>query len=551
MQIGPKLVARQTLKQTLTPGLVQMVNLLTLNKVELQEAIAEELLSNPLLEESQDAEPAGDESADPGARDALLEAEARLRLETPADLAVTEAAGASGEESDLAESPDAAALASPASPAGQEESDAVAEAGDLSRAADAFEEIDFGDFFEKYLDPGFQIGDSEEIERPAFENFISAPTTLTDHLLWQLSVAIVDSGVRESAEAIIGNLDEDGYLTAEDQQGRRFLSLEELADAEQVTVESLRQGLELVQSFDPTGVACRDLRECLLLQLRDAHTPDPLAERIVSDFLPALQNQDWKAISRATLATPEQVAAAVAAIRRLDPHPGRRYNQSQPRLIEPDVFFVKGRPARCSICDREECENTYRILLNDDGLPQLTLNRGYRAMKWDKSQREVSHYIRERYSSALQFLKNLEQRKFTILRVCHAIIARQGGFLDAGLDYLRPLMIKDVAEEIGVHPSTVSRAVANKYAHTPQGVLELRYFFSEAVQGSRGGETSLLNLKRRVKAIITGENPRQPLTDDRIAAQLRQEGIEVTRRTVAKYREDLHIPSTHRRRQKD
>lgn len=544
MQIGPKLVAKQTLKQTLTPGLVQMVNLLTLNKVELQEAIAEELLTNPLLEESQDAEPEADGLS---ARDALLEAETRRLQETPADLAVTEAAGAPGEESDGAEPPEAAALASPAAAAGQEDN----EAGEAPRAADAFEEIDFGDFFEKYLDPGFQIGDSEEIERPAFENFISAPTTLTDHLHWQLSVATVDAGVRESAEAIIGNLDEDGYLTAEDQQGRRPLSLEELADAEQVAAESLRQGLELVQSFDPAGVASRDLRECLLLQLREAHAPDPLAERIISDFLTALQNQDWKAISRATLATPEQVTASVATIRRLDPHPGRRYNQSQPRLIEPDVFFVKGRPARCAICDREECGNAYRILLNDDGLPQLTLNRGYRSMKWDKSQREVSHYIRERYSSALQFLKNLEQRKFTILRVCHAIIARQGGFLDSGLDHMRPLMIKDVAEEIGVHPSTVSRAVANKYAHTPQGVLELRYFFSEAVQGSRGAETSLLNLKRRVKAIIAGENPSQPLTDDRIAAQLRQEGIEVTRRTVAKYREDLHIPSTHRRRQRD
>ena len=190
-------------------------------------------------------------------------------------------------------------------------------------------------------------------------------------------------------------------------------------------------------------------------------------------------------------------------------------------------------------------------MMNDDGMRQLTINQQYRAMKWDREQRDVARYIRDRYASAVQFLKNLEQRKQTIARVCHAIVARQGDFLNYGIDFLKPMMIKEVAEEIGVHPSTVSRAVANKYVHTAQGVFELRYFFTESVQGVRGGETSLLILKRRVKKLIEEEDARRPLTDDQITRILREQGIDVTRRTVAKYREDMKIPSTHRRRRKE
>jgi RNA polymerase sigma-54 factor len=189
--------------------------------------------------------------------------------------------------------------------------------------------------------------------------------------------------------------------------------------------------------------------------------------------------------------------------------------------------------------------------MNDDGLPQLGINQQYRAMRWDRGQRDVARYIRDRYASAIQFLKNLEQRKQTIARVCHSIVARQADFLNHGIDHLKPMMIKDVAEEIGVHPSTVSRAVANKYVHTSQGVFELRYFFTESVQGARGQETSLLILKRRVKKLIEEEDPRHPLTDERITEILRGQGIDVTRRTIAKYREDMNIPSTHRRRRKE
>ena len=226
--------------------------------------------------------------------------------------------------------------------------------------------------------------------------------------------------------------------------------------------------------------------------------------------------------------------------RHLNPRPGVRFSGAGARTIEPDVYFIR---------DGEE----FLIQMNDDDLPQLRLNAQYRRML-DRDQgatREVRDYIRERYSSAIQLMKNIEQRKHTILRVCEVIRRRQYDFLTRGIDALRPMMIKDVAEEVGVHPSTVSRAVANKYAHTPHGVYELRYFFSEAVQGPSGGDTPLLLLKRKVKKMIEEEDARRPLTDDHITARLQAEGIDVTRRTVAKYREDMKIPSTHQRRVRD
>ena len=233
----------------------------------------------------------------------------------------------------------------------------------------------------------------------------------------------------------------------------------------------------------------------------------------------------------------EHIQIADRVIRTLDPRPGLRYSGPGARVVQPDVYISK---------DGDD----YIIDLNDDDLPQLRLNRDYRRML-DRSQepdKDVRNYVKERYASAIQLIRNIEQRKQTILKVCQAIVRRQRDLLDLGLDHLKPMMIKDVAEEIGVHPSTVSRAVASKYAHTPQGVFELRYFFSEAVQGPSGSVTPLLLLKRRVKKMIAEEDTAHPLTDEQITARLQQEGILVTRRTVAKYREDMKIPSTHHRR---
>ena len=541
MNLGPKLIPKMALKQTLTPGLVQMVNILAMNKLDLQEAISQELLENPLLDETQDeASPSLDELM---RLEQDLEASTAVERNAPASAgeAGEPAAAASGGELTAAEgNRDSAAAADPDVEAAAE---AAAEAG-----GDAFEEIDYGDFFKDYLDPGFQKVEREEIDRPSFDNFLSAPTTLSDHLRWQLSVEPIEADMRAAAEAVIGNLDEDGYLTAEDDRGRRPLRVEEIAASEDLPEDLVREALNRVQRFDPAGVAARDLRECLLLQLFQMPTVQILAITLVSEYLTALQNPRHQDLARQLNVSVPEIESALAEIRKLDPYPGRRFNPAKTRLIEPDVAFVKGRAERCWVCGSDECRNQYQIVMNDDGMPNLSLNRQYREMKWGRDQRDASRYVKERYASAIQFLRNLEQRKHTIARVGHAIVERQGDFLDFGLDFLKPMMIKEVAEEIGVHPSTVSRAVANKYVHTSQGVFELRYFFSESVQGARGGETSLLILKRRVKRLIETEDARHPLTDDRITAILREQGIDVTRRTVAKYREDMRIPSTHQRR---
>ncbi len=299
----------------------------------------------------------------------------------------------------------------------------------------------------------------------------------------------------------------------------------------------MEAALKAVQGLDPAGVGARDLKECMLLQIESVNGKGGVAWQIVSNHMRLLEMRQFKELAKVLGRPQEHIDIAVAMIRHLNPRPGVRFSGPGARTVEPDVYFI-----------REGDE--FLIQMNEDELPQLRLNAQYRRMleKDQGATKEVRDYVRERYSSAIQLMKNIEQRKHTILRVCEAIRRRQFDFLTHGIDALRPMMIKDVAEEVGVHPSTVSRAVANKYAHTPHGVYELRYFFSEAVQGPSGGETPLLLLKRRVKKMIEEEDPKRPLTDDHITARLQSEGIDVTRRTVAKYREDMKIPSTHQRR---
>jgi RNA polymerase sigma-54 factor len=580
-----KLNVKLSQRQILTPGLVQMVSVLALNKIELKDMINAEMVENPVLEELEDSVPLIDE------------------------------VGRREEERDRT----ASAQTAEEAPVPTEEK------------KDPFDEIDFGSFFQEYLDPGYRSpGEMEDIERPSFENFLSKPSTLTDHLMWQLGALSLSSGVREAAELIIGNLNEDGYLIASDDElmgvaapvapevdtavqqsllkeaealgigaaeeageeppadftsgdisdwGNPATGMTELGGLSAATAvapapvavetsaavaaptvrplyqpsftrEELHEALEVVRLMDPPGVACRDLRECLLYQLRyiQQHAAqkngngttqvisDALA--IVDQHLRAVQMKQHKEIAKAIGRPLEAIPPALDFIRTLDPRPGLRYNKVTTRLIEPDVAFIKH-------------GDEWLCLMNDEDVPQLRLNPAYkRLLTKDANDKDTRNYVKERYKSAIQLIKNIEQRKQTIMKVCYSIVARQQEFLEHGIDHLKPMMIKEVAEEIGVHPSTVSRAVANKYAHTPQGVFELRYFFSESVQGPEGGNTSLLILKRRVKKLIEEEDPARPLTDEQITRILQSQGIQVTRRTVAKYREDMRIPSTHQRRVK-
>jgi len=475
---GLKLNLKVAQKQILTPGLVQMVSVLALNRLELREMINQEMIENPVLEEQSEEPTATDNYSD----------ENFIRNETEK----------------VPEKPE----------------------------SNPFDEFDVGTFFNQYLDSGGDGGKSQErevTERPSFEKFLSSPAGLTEHLTWQLSVTICSDTVRELVESIIGNLDENGYLTA---------SPEELIQNGKYSQDDLDDALAVVQDFDPIGVGARDLRECLLLQLKAFDPQNTLAQQIVSEHLKQVQANQLKEVARALNRPIEVVKRALDVIKKLDPRPGLRYNKTEPRLVEPDVYFRK-------------VDGVWQVFLNEDDMPQLRLSPTYRRLlARDAADRDVRNYVKERFTAAIQLLKNIEQRKHTILRVCQSIIARQGDFLDHGPDALKPMMIKEVAEEVGVHPSTVSRAVASKYAHTSQGVLELRSFFSEAVNGPEGGGMSLLTLKRLVKKMIDEEDATKPLTDDQIAKKLEDAGIRVTRRTVAKYREDMRIPSTHQRRVK-
>jgi RNA polymerase sigma-54 factor len=517
--LSPRLQLKVAQKQILTPGLVQMVTVLQLNRMELKEMINQEIVENPVLEESLEE---GDEIT-PEELQPLLEAE---RSSDPADQSLLDAADIKldGDSPEVTRNTDAFADAETTAEGAERDASETVE----TSTTDPFDEIDFGSFFDDYLDPGYRSPASESVDKPSFETFLSQPQTLADYLRSQLSVAVLNEETRDAAESIIGNLDEDGYLTA---------TLDEMAHQGGATCEVMEAGLKAVQGLDPAGVAARDLKECMLLQIESVNGRGGVAWQIVSNHMRLLEMRQFKELARLLNRPQEHIDIAVAMIRHLNPRPGMRFSGPGPRSVEPDVYFIR---------DGED----FLIQMNEEELPQLRLNAQYRKML-DRDQgatKEVRDYVRERYSSAIQLMKNIEQRKHTILRVCEAIRRRQFEFLTDGLDALRPMMIKDVAEEVGVHPSTVSRAVANKYAHTPHGVYELRYFFSEAVQGPSGGETPLLLLKRRVRKMIEEEDSRRPLTDDHITARLQAEGIDVTRRTVAKYREDMKIPSTHQRR---
>jgi len=514
--LQPRLNVKVSQRQVLTPGLVQMVSVLALNKLELKDMINGEMIENPVLEEIEESSETLDER--------------------------------SGREGDRERSVEA-----------------VAADGERVEK-DPFDEIDFGSYFQDYLDPGFKTGTGfEEYDKPSFEHFLAQPSTLSDYLLWQLGSISLSAELADTTELIVGNLNEDGYLTASDDELARVLFGEDVAGAPAAVSEKLyaliAQARGIVSQLDPVGVGARDLRECLLLQIETQRREGILARQkqavaaeegpdaaefdtetfdtaalIVEQHLALLQKKDMREMMRVSHRSSEQVAAAVELIRHLDPRPGQRYNNTATRLIEPDVAFVKR-------------GDEYVVVMNEEDMPALRLNQGYRKMLREKgTDREVRDYVKERYKSAIQLLRNIEQRKNTIVRTCESIVRRQQDFLERGVDALRPMMIKEVAEEIGVHPSTVSRAVANKYVHTTQGVYELRFFFSESVNGPEGGDVPLMLLKRRVKKLIEEEDPRKPWTDDYLAAELQRQGIQVTRRTVAKYREDMQIPSTHQRR---
>ena len=472
MGISQRLHTKLVQKLILTPSLQQAIKLLPMSTLELSELLNQEMVENPMLEEvpTEELQP--------------VEASQDKKEETPKDKEKT----------------------------------------------DSWDDQDYEYFFGDYLDDGYRSRMPTEVkELPPIENTLSTGQSLTDHLLWQLSMQIDNTLTRSIGEAIIGNLDDDGYLVA---------TVDELAAMGPWPPADVEQTLALVQRFDPVGVAARDLQECLLLQLRhEGHGGTP-AERIVTDHMRLLQNHQAPELARKLGIPMDELKPHIELIRHLDPKPGSRHNPSQSQYVIPDVYIVK-------------VEDQYVAALNEEGLPQLRISPVYRRLL-DKSvpenTAETRSYVKDKFRSALWLIKSVEQRQKTIHKVATSIINFQRDFLDHGIEYLRPLVLRDVANDIGMHESTVSRVVTNKYMHTPQGVFEMKYFFHSGIASSYGENVSSVTIKQRIRKIIEQEDQRKPLSDSKIVSILQREGLELARRTIAKYREELKIPTSNQRK---
>jgi RNA polymerase sigma-54 factor len=392
---------------------------------------------------------------------------------------------------------------------------------------DSFEEIDFRYFFDEYLDTGYRNREVEDPDKPTFETFLSKPSSLEDYMLWQLGLSGADARITEIAQHIIGNLNEDGYL---------LLSLQELTELAGCTMEEAEAALKTVQELDPVGVAARDLSECLLLQLKALNLSETLAAQIVREHLHLLEGHKFKEIASRTGSTFETVLQAVDVIKHLIPKPGLKYNTQSATYVQPEVTIAK-------------INDEFVILQNDEGLPQLRLNAGYKdLLKSNGVTGETKTFLREKFRSAVDLLRSVNQRRQTIYKVCACIVNRQREFLERGPSALRPMLIKDVANELGVHSSTISRVVTNKYVDTPQGVMELRKFFTMGVENPDGEELSIVQVKLKIKALIENENKTKPYSDNQLGQLLKRDNVFITRRTVAKYREQMQIPGSRERK---
>ncbi len=473
MAIQQKLHTKLVQKLILTPSLQQAIKLLPMSTIELADLLNQEMVENPLLEE------VPTEELQPG-----------------------DAAPAGEAEKDEAE---------PAAP------------------GDAWDDADYEYFFGDYLDDGYRPRTPQEIrELPPLENTLATTSSLADHLEWQLSLQVDDETLREIGRAIIGNLDDDGYLVA---------SVEEIAAMGGWRPADVERALALVQEFDPIGVAARDLKECLLLQIRHLGLAGTATEKIVSEHLRLLQNHQVPELARRLGLTVDEIKAHIEIIRRLDPKPGSRYNPSQSQYVIPDVYVVK-------------VEDGYEVFLNEEGLPQLRISPVYRRLleRGGEENPETRAYVRDKFRSALWLIKSVDQRQKTIYKVARSIVNFQRDFLDHGLEHLRPLVLRDVANDIGMHESTVSRVVNNKYMHTPQGVYEMKFFFHSGISSAYGESVSSVTIKQRIRKIIENEDPRKPLSDSKIVSILQKEGLMLARRTIAKYREELKIPTSSQRK---
>src|SRR4051794_2634922 len=483
MALEQKLSLKLAQKLVMTPSLQQAIKLLQMTRMELDTLLTQELVENPVLEESGDV-----------AEDETPQREEEAPPEPPAN----------GEGLDHTES---------------------------------MENIDLDAYFGDYWEGPGQSSMMEEREEPPIENSLTREADLYDHLLWQLHMAEVAPRQREIAELIIGNLNPDGFLVATPEEIRSMGDDE----GRLYTMEEVEEALALVRSFDPPGIACVDLRESLLLQMDiKGILQDALARRMVDECWDLFLRRQFPAVAKKLGVELPELEVEVEVIRTLETHPGRQFSTDRPHYIEPDVFVRR-------------VGDEYVIQLNDDGLPRLRVSRAYRrmlqTMRSEGRQTEAQQFIKDKIRSAVWLIKSLDQRQRTIYKVAASIVRQQREFLDKGIEHLRPMVLRDVAEDIGMHESTVSRVVSNKYMHTHRGLFPMKFFFHSGIDREYGDNISSLTVKRKIEQLIQAEDPKRPLSDSELMRILNREGIQIARRTVAKYRDELSIPSSTDRKQ--
>jgi RNA polymerase sigma-54 factor len=479
MVLRQRLEQRQVQKLILAPALQQAIKLLPLTNLELIEIIDTELSQNPMLE---------------------------LEEETEEKSAEKEAKG------------------------NQEETKEIEKAPTETQEQYKEDELDVESYFQQYFDDGFPSYFSEKKEMPSLESTLSRSPSLWDHLNWQANLTFFDEQEKEVAQLIIGNINEDGYLT---------VSVEEIAKTGGTTVEKVNEIREKIKEFDPVGVASLNLKEALLAQMDYLEVKDEIALEIVNEHLPLLEKSEYAQLAKLLGIPLADLNHHIEVIKALNPTPGRKYAEEKTFYVVPDILVSK---------EGQEL----KITLNDEGMPRLKINNYYKNLlsKAGKDNPETKEFLKDKMKKALWFLRSLEQRNRTIYKVAKYIVEKQTEYIEKGIDYLKPLTLIELAQEIGVHESTVGRVVANKYIMTPRGVFSLKFFFHKSLTGDYGEEISSLRVKERIRKLIENEDKKQPLSDIEIGDVLAKENFKIARRTVAKYRKQLKIPPSHIRKRK-
>ncbi len=504
MGMEMKLNLKMAQKLVMTPMLQQAIKLLPLARLELAQLVQQEIIENPVLEEVLDD--IDDENLD----------------ELPdSDLEDPDAESSEGETDTEEHIPEEEPL-DLNSDSSSELPDSTNDAGNETNVLD--QEIDWDNYIQSNLDHGSSVDNF--VEKPSIEATYKTDPSLVDHLFWQLNLAVDSETDKFIGSCIIWNIQNDGYLN---------LDWQELVSICNAPEEDVARVLSVIQGFEPTGVAARSLKECLLLQAKVDTPDDPLVETLIQDYLERLEERNYPKIASELKIGITQLLETIEKIREFSPKPGNQFSSDNIDYVVPDITVVK-------------TEDGYDLALNDEGVPNIRINPYYHSLLKSTSESQTKEYLENKYRSAMWLIKSIDQRRQTIYKVGKSIVKQQTEFLDHGLSYLKPMVLKDVARDIEMHESTVSRITTNKFIDTPQGIFELKFFFHSGIKSFIGSDMSSIRVKNMIKEVIQNEDPAKPFTDDEMVKELMRKNAKIARRTVTKYRKELNIPPASKRK---